>query len=104
MSNSRTRDCLDPWLNAFIQYNGDVVPCCFIRTPWGNIHRDTEADIFESDAARELRRQLLTGDLQDSCVFCPFRPMTTVAELRASVEAIFDQPPSIRAGARRPDA
>lgn len=90
MSENATRDCLDPWLNAFIQYNGDVAPCCYIRIVWGNVHRNTASEIFDSEPARELRRQLLEGDLQGSCVFCPFRPMTTTATLRASVEKIFE--------------
>ena len=90
MSERTTRDCLDPWLNGFIQYNGDVTPCCFVRTIWGNIHRDAPEQIFNSEPARSLRRELLEGDLQGSCVICPFRPMTTVAKLRRSVERVFE--------------
>ncbi|MCU0670578.1 MAG: SPASM domain-containing protein [Myxococcota bacterium] len=90
MTANETRDCLDPWLNGFIQYNGDVVPCCYIRVVWGNVHRNTAHEIFESEPARELRRRLLSGELEGACVFCPFRPMTTIATLRARVEKIFD--------------
>lgn len=90
MSETSTRDCLDPWLNGFIQYNGDVNPCCFVRTVWGNIHRNTAEEIFNSEPARALRRELLEGNLQGSCVFCPHRPMTSVVALRRSVERIFE--------------
>lgn len=90
MSQDATRDCLDPWLNGFIQYNGDVTPCCYVRTVWGNVHRDSAREIFESEHARDLRRQLLEGDLQGSCVFCPFRPMTSTLALRRSVEQLFE--------------
>jgi radical SAM protein with 4Fe4S-binding SPASM domain len=99
MSRDSTRLCLDPWLNGFIQYNGDVVPCCFVRTVWGNVHRDTAEEIFNSEAARQLRRELLEGDLQGSCVSCPFRPMTSLAELRRRVEEAVGHAPAPAAGA-----
>lgn len=100
MSQEETRHCLDPWLNAFIQYNGDVNPCCFVRTVWGNVHRDTATEIFESAAARELRRQLLEGDLRGSCVFCPARPMVSLATLREAVEGLFTETPAPSSDAR----
>ena len=90
MTPNSTRDCLDPWLGSFIQYNGDVNPCCYIRTVWGNVHRDSSEAIFNSEPARALRRQLLEGNLQGSCVTCPTRPLATLIQLRRSVEQIFE--------------
>lgn len=77
-----TRHCLDPWFNAFLDSRRGVLPCCWhpaIGTlPIGG----SLNDLLEGPAIREIRRQLLTGELNEYCRQCPARPLTTPDTLR----------------------
>ncbi len=43
--------------------------------------------VLEGDAMRELRRQLLTGELDDYCRSCPARSLTPPDKLRSKLIA-----------------
>ena len=66
--------CTAPWLNAYIEHNGNVFPCChWIRfEPLGNIKNDSLMDIFNSDLGISNRIEMLKGKSNSSCGDCHF--------------------------------
>ena len=77
-----TRDCLDPWFFAMLNARRELQPCCWhpaIGTlpVGGSLH-----DLLEGPAMREIRHQLLTGELNEYCRRCPARPLTDPETLR----------------------
>jgi len=49
--------CNAPWVSTVVEADGTVRPCFFHR-PIGNIHEGCLADVLNSEAALEFRRQL----------------------------------------------
>jgi radical SAM protein with 4Fe4S-binding SPASM domain len=84
-----TRDCLDPWYQPFIRTNGDVWPCCWLYESLGNVNETPFDQLINNMAFKDLRRELLTGQLRNACIECPSRGITTPAgllvRLRSSV-------------------
>ena len=84
-----TRDCLDPWYQPFIRTNGEVWPCCWFYEELGNVNETPFHQLVNGAAFRQLRRELLTGQLRKACIECPSRSTTTppdlLARLRSSV-------------------
>jgi MoaA/NifB/PqqE/SkfB family radical SAM enzyme len=71
-----TRDCVDPWVFAQFEANGNVLPCC-IHTPIGSTGKGRPVDVVLNDApVRRLRHQMLTGELDPECAICPTRRRT----------------------------
>lgn len=66
--------CTAPWLNAYIEHNGNVFPCChWIRfEPLGNVKNDSLIDIFNSDRGISNRVEMLKGKSNSSCGDCRF--------------------------------
>lgn len=81
-----TRDCLDPWKMSFVHADGGVSLCCWSRAI-GSIHTTPVNEILEGEAARGMRRGLLTGRVPVDCVRCPSRNVVPLATLRKKVEA-----------------
>lgn len=82
-----TRLCLDPWLNAEFTVEGRLKPCCnFSRgeplPEGGDVAAAHEAPLF-----RELRHQLLVGDLGTECRRCHIRETVPVERLIADLHA-----------------
>ena len=80
-----TRDCLDPWKLSFVHADGGVSLCCWSRSI-GSIKTTPVDEILKGDAARAMRRGLLTGRVPVDCVRCPSRSLVPLASLRKSVE------------------
>lgn len=82
-----TRDCLDPWSFAMIYPQGGVVPCCwwYGKEPIGNIGDSPFDAVVNDTAIRQLRSELLAGDLNACCMRCPSRSITTTAKLQSRV-------------------
>jgi hypothetical protein len=77
-----TRHCLDPWFDVMLDAQRRILPCCW-HPPIGTLPVGGSLnDILEGPAMREIRRQLLTGQLDDHCRQCPARPLTTPEVLR----------------------
>jgi radical SAM protein with 4Fe4S-binding SPASM domain len=85
--SGETRDCLDPWYQPFIQPTGDVWPCCWFFEKLGNVNETAFDQIISSDAFKDLRRELLTGQLRKQCIQCPSRSITTPDKLLARLRA-----------------
>ena len=76
-----TKNCIEPWKSFFFSPNGNVIPCCGSPLPdgdFGNINNinldtpdyDSLGAVFASEAYRDLRRQLLEGNIQKACAEC----------------------------------
>jgi radical SAM protein with 4Fe4S-binding SPASM domain len=72
---TQTRDCLDPWRIAFVNADGSVRPCCFFEEKLGTLAKDTLQEIVDGEAFRELRREIVTGQLRPNCHSCQARPV-----------------------------
>lgn len=82
---TKTRDCLDPWNFIMIQSNRDVVPCCWYH-PIVTLGKNQLLDeAFNNTQVKQLRHDLLTGDLSIKCINCPSRGWTTVKKLKRKV-------------------
>ncbi|MHC4844666.1 MAG: SPASM domain-containing protein [Planctomycetota bacterium] len=80
-----TRDCLDPWKMSFVHADGGVSLCCWSRSI-GSINAATVNEILEGDAAKAMRRGLLTGRVPVDCVRCPSRSLVPVGDFKKKVE------------------
>lgn len=75
----KTRLCIQPWQQWFINIHGHVKPCCGGLQPIGNIFTD---DSIIGNAEHEaIKRSLLTGDLLEACKRCLIATECTTAEL-----------------------
>ncbi len=80
-----TRNCLDPWFYAMITSDSAVKPCC-LRAPVGNLSEGHFAAIMNGSAIKEVRRQLVNGELDGPCSFCPLKPLIGVQEFRLRLQ------------------
>ena len=61
--------CLVPWRFLFIQqHSGGVFACPYHRHPYGDLHTATLDEIWNGEAAQELRRSLARGDIPKLCL------------------------------------
>jgi hypothetical protein len=83
----QTRDCTDPWTFMQILSNKSIRPCCFSGVKIGSV-KEEEGGItgaLNSSAAITLRKELLTGKLDEYCSICSNKPMTDVAVFRRKI-------------------
>ena len=62
---TRTYPCARLWSGCVVTISGDVLPCCYDkehRYILGNLSYLTMTEIFQSDRARLLREQILSGN------------------------------------------
>lgn len=72
-----TRHCLDPWFNNLLNAERGIQPCCWhpavdTLPVGGSLNK-----VLNGPGMRAIRRQLLTGQLNEHCRQCPVRPLTT---------------------------
>jgi MoaA/NifB/PqqE/SkfB family radical SAM enzyme len=91
----QTRNCLDPWFFAMVRADAQVMPCCY-HPVIGSLKEKPLGAILNGEAAVTLRRQLMTGELCDSCIGCPARPIVGVKKFEATLAA--EVPPNWAAG------
>lgn len=68
--------CSYPWTNALIHQNGDVFCCCDSATLMGNIGKQSFEEIWNGEAARDMRASFISGEMK-GCI-------------RSSCEALID--------------
>lgn len=82
-TSGQTRDCSDPWSLLQIYGDGQVVSCCFASMRIGRVGKDGSVEnILDGNRARRLRWELLTGEMNDLCRNCSFRPLIPLEEYR----------------------
>lgn len=64
--------CVLPWVHLEIQQDGSVFPCCLGQhhTPLGNIKHDSTSDIWNGEAQKKLRLDMLHGKRNSYCNYC----------------------------------
>lgn len=66
--------CLNPWLSVSVQWDGDVVPCCFAfgkDIVYGNLNEDTLYNIWNnSEVRKQLQEQHLKKNYNSLCSKC----------------------------------
>jgi radical SAM protein with 4Fe4S-binding SPASM domain len=74
------RRCTQPWEVMYINWNGDVRPCCMSTINennaliLGNVRDHTLAELWNCRAMRQLRLSLMkNGRPNDFCLNCPIR-------------------------------
>ena len=68
--NSYTQNCNEPWRFALVELNGEVKNCCGGHVVIGNMNENSFADIWNSEATKELRRTVNTSAELDVCRNC----------------------------------
>lgn len=83
----QTRDCNDPWTFMQILSNKSIRPCCFSGVEIGSVKEEAcgIAGALNSKAAVTLRKELLTGRLDEYCSICSYKPMTDVAVFQRKI-------------------
>jgi organic radical activating enzyme len=61
--------CMAPWVHSFVHTSGERGLCCVSERVRGD-----SGDFWNSDFLKEVRRQLLAGQLPRACSFCKFSP------------------------------
>jgi MoaA/NifB/PqqE/SkfB family radical SAM enzyme len=72
------RGCYRPWRLMYVTSNGNVLPCCiapFTGMPYagivmGNLERTSVAEVWDGEAYRRWRREMLNGDPPPACAGC----------------------------------
>lgn len=86
LTPGKTRFCTDPWDMLILLADGKTQPCCGGYESVADTNGAYSLDeIVNSQALIELRRRLLTGELDDYCRVCAKAGETTPAELRDCV-------------------
>lgn len=91
----RSETCPVAFDTFYLQSDGVVKPCCKSWYIYGNLMKDSLADVWNSRAARRFRRRMRTLDFRDCLVVCdlnarPIRPLH--ADIRKGYWAIRRNP------------
>ena len=66
--------CPWPWKMAYVSTEGKVVPCCVVGIPesWstGDLNEETIGQVWNNPEYRQLRKNLLAGELNEYCAGC----------------------------------
>ncbi len=80
-----TRFCLDPWASLTIKASGAVWTCCRPHKLGRLNNSNSLGEIINGEPYRNLRRQLLSGDLSPMCRDCPDKAIGSVNDLRQAL-------------------
>ena len=75
-----TKNCMAPWRMLQVNVDGGIRPCCGpVAGDFGNIDNalcdmETFRNVFANGPFMELKKQLLTGNLQEACASCRIAP------------------------------
>lgn len=77
--------CYEPWLWPKIEANGDVWPCSTCPTD-ENVREKSFRDIWHGDKFKEFRKNILRGNLFESCHNCVTSHVEINRRIRKNVE------------------
>ncbi|NDV26695.1 SPASM domain-containing protein [Desulfovibrio sp. JC010] len=82
-----TRFCLRPWNSPLLMENGDLRSCHLRDEIMGRVDEETTLrKAMHTSRFTELRRQLITGEINDPvCKDCPLAPITNLSDLKRTV-------------------
>lgn len=87
VADGQTRLCTDPWDTPYVNADGTVKPCRWKHDSFGDTSTASLAELLDNEPYQELRNGLLSGDLRRECAICVDRPVGTMDDLLALVEA-----------------
>lgn len=76
--------CSYPWRSVVVLWDGRVVPCCRDadgEMVLGDLNQQTLAEVWASDAVRELRRKYLAREPGHACTDCAWHRTRYAAEM-----------------------
>jgi MoaA/NifB/PqqE/SkfB family radical SAM enzyme len=59
--------CHYPWYFLLIDTDGDVRPCCWAVTSWGNLNKLSFEEVWNGEGARTMRQRFINNDIPESC-------------------------------------
>jgi MoaA/NifB/PqqE/SkfB family radical SAM enzyme len=59
--------CAYPWTFLIVDTDGDVRPCCWTGLSYGNLAEKTFDQVWNGDAAQQMRRDFLSGAIPAAC-------------------------------------
>ena len=64
--------CILPWVHAEIRQTGDIYPCCRVSHSfkYGSVANNSLQEIWNSDAIKKVRMEMLAGKKQSFCSDC----------------------------------
>jgi len=80
-----TRDCLDPGNLVYIHSDNSVTPCCWHESIGSLSNGESLEQVLNGKKIKQLREELLTGNLNSSCVDCPARGLVPVGKFKLKV-------------------
>jgi glycosyltransferase involved in cell wall biosynthesis/MoaA/NifB/PqqE/SkfB family radical SAM enzyme len=70
-SGSKSRTCPFLWKRAYIEWSGNVIPCCAVDPPvMGNVKDQPFRQIWNNELYQEMRRRIGTDNPFDCCKHC----------------------------------
>ena len=68
---SESKTCPFLWKRAYIEWTGNVLPCCAVGPPiMGNVKKKPFREIWNNELYQEMRRRLSTDNPFDCCKHC----------------------------------
>jgi MoaA/NifB/PqqE/SkfB family radical SAM enzyme len=67
------KNCRDPWDLTMVQASGEVVPCCMLTLPMGNVSEQPLEEIWRGPQYTALRRLLASPTPLPDCTTCIMR-------------------------------
>ena len=64
--------CMAPWIHMHVWPNGRAFPCCLADTAdtYGNTNRESIHELWNSDLAKKLRRNMIANKPSNACKRC----------------------------------
>lgn len=88
----RTQQCHWPWKGMLIDPDGNATPCCQWKGPaLGNVNRDGFQDVWNGAAYQQLRRDWISGDLNEYCRNCSALMEGDVNDFSSFIAAEYEQ-------------
>lgn len=86
LKNSKTF-CMMPWVHMHAFADGRVYPCCFgdYHEPMGNLRNNSMEEVWNNQAYRELRKNMLNDKPSSVCKKCYEQESNGVFSLRNSI-------------------
>lgn len=66
-SRSLIQKCNFPWSWAYVDEGGNLWPCCWAKVSFGSLHEKSFMEVWNSDAAQDMRRRFLADDIPNYC-------------------------------------
>ena len=64
--------CTEPWDSLVVRANGEVLPCCQIHEPYGDLSKQSFEEIWSNEKYQRLRSALLSTRPFEKCVNCSY--------------------------------